>query len=289
MTDDALRHISEQLRQIAGALHDRAVLLGEPLPALTPPAPEPSAALVEVIREEHRPVAYHWSQSGEPGTVCAASVTGLHPRVTRWPCSVESAIVAAQDRLAARATPPATGERCDHDPAARGWDYWCIAPCHATGACDGECDPECNRCPDPCPMCERPAPPATEPSAALVSALAMDLHATYCERSSVAMRRMTPQETAHQVEAFVLDRLNAIVATARAEGLDGAWAEVERALPEGRWLRLDQFSGWYCASHVDVNGLRPLDRSAAPTPVEALRNLAQALAARARRTGEGDR
>jgi hypothetical protein len=51
----------------------------------------------------------------------------------------------------------------------------------------------------------------------LLGALAMDLHVAYCERSAVAMRRMSPQETAHQVEAFVLDRMPAIIAAARGE------------------------------------------------------------------------
>ena len=96
--------------------HRRCLPEGDPCPDPCPAMPgchpyTPVAAaraegldgLVDVLREEHRPVAYHWSQSGESGTVCAASVTGLHSRVTRWPCSVESAIVAAQDRAAARA------------------------------------------------------------------------------------------------------------------------------------------------------------------------------------------
>lgn len=192
--------------------HRRCLPEGDPCPDPCPAMPgchpyTPAAAaraaaldgLVDVIREEHRPVAYHWSQSGESGTVCAASVTGLHSRVTRWPCSVESAIVAAFDRLAVR-----------------------------------------------------------------------------------------------------------------AEGLDGAWAEVERALPEGWWLHD------LCAYSFDDHAYRaeacsagtrdgmserqsdkpfgtriytsgPHEHAFGSTPAEALRNLAQALAARARRTGEGER
>lgn len=72
----------------------------------TPPTPVLTAArLAEAMREQHRPVPYHWSQSGESGTVCAGSIVGLHHRVERWPCDVESAI------LAALATPTPGGTR----------------------------------------------------------------------------------------------------------------------------------------------------------------------------------
>lgn len=85
--------------------HDGAYI-SHPYQPATPPTPVLTAArLAEAMREQHRPVPYHWSQSGESGTVCAGSIVGLHHRVERWPCDVESAI------LAALATPTPGGTR----------------------------------------------------------------------------------------------------------------------------------------------------------------------------------
>ena len=56
---------------------------------------------------------------------------------------------------------------------------------------------------------------------ALREALLRDIHTTFCERSAVAMRKYTPQVTAHQVEALVSDRLDALIAAVRAETLAG--------------------------------------------------------------------
>ena len=50
---------------------------------------------VEALHRDHHPVPYHWSQSGERGTVCAGSLVGLHHRVELWPCDVERAIQTA--------------------------------------------------------------------------------------------------------------------------------------------------------------------------------------------------
>jgi hypothetical protein len=66
-------------------------------------APGRVAALEAVIREQHRPVPYHWTYSNDRGTVCHGSTVGLHHRVERWPCDVESAIVAAENAIAVRA------------------------------------------------------------------------------------------------------------------------------------------------------------------------------------------
>lgn len=52
----------------------------------------------------------------------------------------------------------------------------------------------------------------------LADALAADIHSTFCERSAVAVRRMTPQETAHQVEGLVRDRILALAASIAAHG-----------------------------------------------------------------------
>lgn len=105
---------------------------------------EAGVSVEALVREEHRPVPYRWSQSGESGTVCAASLTGLHSRVTPWPCSVESAIIAAHDRLAARSA--GSGSRVEAHPRP-----------HVQVAGDGGICAGCGKA-WPCPEA-RPTPP----------------------------------------------------------------------------------------------------------------------------------
>lgn len=99
-----------------GSNHEQAFLdlTGGPTQPAAPAEPD----VVALMRREHRPVPYRWSQSGESGTVCAASIAGLHHRVTSWPCDVESAICAA---LTASAEPDPTKPHkcwCQHGYAA---------------------------------------------------------------------------------------------------------------------------------------------------------------------------
>ena len=75
---------------------------------------------VEALHRDHHPVPYHWSQSGERGTVCAGSLVGLHHRVELWPCDVERAI---QTALAARSA--GSGSRVEHTPMEENPPVWC--------------------------------------------------------------------------------------------------------------------------------------------------------------------
>ena len=81
---------------------------------------------------------------------------------------------------------------------------------------------------------------------ALREALLRDIHTTFCERSAVAMRKYTPQVTAHQVEALVSDRLDALIAAVRAETLAGPGV-VEQTLK-----RLVEFVGSADPSILDA-------------------------------------
>ena len=97
---------------------------------------------------------------------------------------------------------------------------------------------------------------------ALREALLRDIHTTFCERSAVAMRKYTPQVTAHQVEALVSDRLDALIAAVRAETLAGAGVvEVCEQVSEG----------WPCGQTRDRHDgayiSHPYQPATPPTPV----------------------
>lgn len=117
---------------------------------------------VGALHRDHHPVPYHWSQSGERGTVCAGSLVGLHHRVELWPCDVERAI---QTALAARsAGSGARVERCEY-PHQFGADGRSLCPRHELcGAPSGTYDGiEGGRpwCVTPCP--HDPARPTPTP------------------------------------------------------------------------------------------------------------------------------
>ena len=205
--------------------------------AIAADAPTPAdEALRARMRQDHRPVRYHWSQSGESGTVCAASLTGLHSRVTIWPCSVESAIVAADtalavQALAAAAPTPAVervthGRHCRCTPCKRtDWTDPTLAHCGMHGpSCPPVYSPIDPPAPTPavercgwcggsgrivsgsqkCPTCGgtgKHTPPAPEPSAALDAMV-----------KSAMLNRLHEPGDAYRA------RLDAIVAAAVNEG-----------------------------------------------------------------------
>ena len=109
---------------------------------------------VEALHRDHHPVPYHWSQSGERGTVCAGSLVGLHHRVELWPCDVERAI---QTALAARSA--GSGSRVEREcVCGHGWaDHGLTGGCEAEwGTGDGDVFCPCTTPPPhptrPCPV-----------------------------------------------------------------------------------------------------------------------------------------
>lgn len=122
--------------------------------------------------------------------------------------------------------------------------------------------------------------PAPKPSAALVEAVVNARCVSFPKCDPGAARSVHDPRCIAARSALRAD-LDAIVTAARAEGLDAAWAEVERLLPEGWWLGgVQRYGGRWAAAAWGPAPEWPRCHAEADDPIIALRNLALALAAR---------